>query len=91
VAYEQTVVASGYRSISELLDAGCKPWSKPLAIVVDAWEFDNEPDLMFVNENPETYGAFLKACALGVAQAREARRREEAGNGEWGKGEIGRG
>ncbi|ACB76719.1 hypothetical protein [Opitutus terrae] len=37
--------------------------------VVAALEFDNEPDLMFVAENPETYTAFLKACYLGVRES----------------------
>ncbi len=31
-----------------------------------AFEFENEPDISFVQENPETYLAFLKACYLGV-------------------------
>lgn len=32
---------------------------------VTAFEVDNEPDISFVEENAETYAAFLKACYLG--------------------------
>lgn len=41
--------------------------------LVDYWEIDNEPDISFVEENPETYAAFLKACALGL----------RSGNRQW--------
>ncbi len=33
---------------------------------VEAWEIDNEPDVGFVLENPESYAAFLKAMYLGL-------------------------
>ena len=33
---------------------------------VDAFEFENEPDIAFVQDNAETYTAYLKACYLGV-------------------------
>ena len=34
--------------------------------LIDYWEIGNEPDISFVEENPETYAAYLKACYLGV-------------------------
>jgi hypothetical protein len=34
--------------------------------LVDGWEIDNEPDISFVADNPETYAAFLKAMYLGL-------------------------
>ena len=34
--------------------------------LIDYWEIDNEPDIGYVEENPETYAAFLKACCLGI-------------------------
>ncbi len=40
--------------------------------LVDWWEIDNEPDVSFVQENPETYAAFLKACYLGFAAGASA-------------------
>ena len=40
---------------------------------VDYWEIDNEPDIGFVAENPETYAAYLKACYLGIAAGRRDR------------------
>ncbi len=33
--------------------------------LIDYWEIENEPDISSVEENPETYAAFLKACYLG--------------------------
>jgi hypothetical protein len=33
--------------------------------LVDAWEIENEPDIDFVPDNPESYAAFLKASYLG--------------------------
>ncbi|MGC4073461.1 MAG: hypothetical protein QM760_13280 [Nibricoccus sp.] len=33
---------------------------------VDAWEIGNEPDISFLEENPETYAAYLKTCRLGL-------------------------
>jgi hypothetical protein len=33
---------------------------------VDAWEIGNEPDISFLEENPETYAAYLKVCRLGL-------------------------
>ena len=36
---------------------------------VTALEFENEPDINFVEENAETYAAFQKACYLGVRAA----------------------
>ena len=37
--------------------------------VVAGLEFENEPDINFVDENAETYAAFHKACYLGVRAA----------------------
>jgi len=34
--------------------------------LVDAWEIDNEPDIGYGPDNPETYAAFLKAVYLGL-------------------------
>ena len=34
--------------------------------VVDGWEIDNEPDIDFCRDNPETYAAFFKATYLGL-------------------------
>lgn len=34
--------------------------------LVDGWEIDNEPDIDFGPDNPETYAAFLKAMYLGL-------------------------
>ncbi|MCS6244903.1 MAG: hypothetical protein H2172_13755 [Opitutus sp.] len=34
--------------------------------LVDGWEIDNEPDIDFCPDNPETYAAFLKAVYLGL-------------------------
>jgi hypothetical protein len=40
---------------------------------VTSLELDNEPDIAFVEDNPETYAAFLKTCYLGAKEgAREA-------------------
>ncbi len=40
---------------------------------VDAWEIGNEPDISFLEENAETYAAYLKTCRLGLrAGAKEA-------------------
>jgi hypothetical protein len=33
---------------------------------VDVWEIGNEPDISFLEENAETYAAWLKACRLGL-------------------------
>lgn len=33
---------------------------------VDAWEVDNEPELIYVRDNPENYAAYLKAMYLGL-------------------------
>ena len=35
-------------------------------------EFENEPDINFIEENPETHAAFQKACYLGVRAADQA-------------------
>lgn len=33
---------------------------------VDAWELDNEPELIYVRDNPENYAAYLKAMYWGL-------------------------
>lgn len=33
---------------------------------IDAWEIENEPDLIYVSDNPETYAAYLKTFYLGL-------------------------
>lgn len=33
---------------------------------IDAWEIENEPDLIYVPDNPESYVAYLKALYLGL-------------------------
>jgi hypothetical protein len=40
--------------------------------VVDVWEIDNEPDIGFGPDNPETYAAFLKAVYLGLKSGADA-------------------
>jgi len=58
----------GHRLPIDLREARerCRLLAAAYGDLVDFWEFDNEPDLTFVNENPETYAAFLKACAVGA-------------------------
>ena len=34
--------------------------------LVDLWEIGNEPDVSFVEENAETYAAYLRTCRLGL-------------------------
>jgi hypothetical protein len=46
--------------------------------LVDYWEISNEPDISFVQENPETYTAYLKACYMGVQRGNLDRRRAAA-------------
>ena len=55
--------------------------------LVAAWEIDNEPDIDFGPDNPETYAAFLKAVYLGLhsgAKSLELGARGcELGAGNW--------
>ena len=44
----------------------CQALARTYGDLIDYWEIDNEPDISFVEENPETYAAFLKACYLGI-------------------------
>ena len=62
----------GHRLPLDLRDGyeRCAGLAKAYGDLVDFWEIDNEPDLSFINENAETYAAFLKACYLGVAAGR---------------------
>lgn len=46
--------------------------ARVLGDLVDGWEIDNEPDIGFVTENPETFAAFFKACSLGIIAGRQA-------------------
>ena len=46
--------------------ARCQALARTYGDLIDYWEIDNEPDISFVEENPETYTAFLKACYLGI-------------------------
>jgi hypothetical protein len=48
----------------------CRYLANTYGDLIDYWEIDNEPDISFVQENPETYAAFLKACWLGIAAGR---------------------
>ena len=48
----------------------CRALTTSYGDLIDYWEIDNEPDIGFVEENPETYAAFLKACYLGIAAGR---------------------
>jgi hypothetical protein len=50
--------------------------------VVDTWEIDNEPDISFVQENPETFAAYHKAMYHGLTQSLRPRK---ASVGEWVK------
>jgi hypothetical protein len=34
--------------------------------LVDMWEIGNEPDISFLEDNPENYAAYLKACRAGL-------------------------
>jgi len=46
--------------------ARCQALAITYGDLIDYWEIGNEPDISFVEENPETYTAFLKACSLGI-------------------------
>jgi hypothetical protein len=46
--------------------------------LVDAWEVENEPDIGFVADNPETYAAFQKAVYLGLKHGAAAAFQSEA-------------
>jgi hypothetical protein len=41
--------------------------------LVDAWEFENEPDIGFFADNADVMAAYYKALALGIAAGRGAR------------------
>ena len=80
----------GHRLPIDLREARerCRQLAAAYGDLVDFWEFDNEPDLTFVNENPETYAAFLKACAVGaMGDGRGARGQEASGEGREARGE----
>jgi hypothetical protein len=44
----------------------CRALVERYAGLVDLWEIGNEPDISYVEENAETYAAFLKACERGL-------------------------
>jgi hypothetical protein len=46
--------------------------------VVEAWEIDNEPDIGYGPDNPESYVAFLKAVYLGLHAGAAHGERQEA-------------
>lgn len=52
----------------------CRALAATYGDLVDYWEIDNEPDISFVQENPETYAAYLKACYAGIARGNVERR-----------------
>jgi hypothetical protein len=56
--------------------ARCRQLAATYGDLIDYWEIENEPDISFVEENPETYAAFLKACYLGF----KAEEKPETGN-----------
>jgi len=53
--------------------ARCRSLAFTYGDLIDYWEIGNEPDIGYIEENPETYAAFLKACYLGVKRGMEAR------------------
>ncbi len=55
----------------------CRDLAYTYGDLIDAWEIDNEPDILFVPENAETFAAFHKACALGVLAGREHAQRSK--------------
>lgn len=62
---------SGHRLPLDLREAfrRSKRIAETYGTVVAGFEFENEPDINFVDENAETYAAFQKACYLGVRAA----------------------
>ena len=48
----------------------CRRLGAAYGDLVDVWEIENEPDIDFVAENPETYAAFQKAVYLGFKAAK---------------------
>ncbi|TAG27323.1 MAG: hypothetical protein EAZ36_06920, partial [Verrucomicrobia bacterium] len=44
--------------------------------LVDAWEFENEPDISFFADNADVFAALHKAIALGLAERRRSRSRQ---------------
>ena len=64
----------------------CRALAATYGDLIDYWEIENEPDISFVEENPETYAAFLKACYLGIAAGRsEGRGRTTEARGTEGQ------
>lgn len=50
--------------------ARCRQLAETYGDLIDAWEIAGEPDISFVEENPEIYAAYLKACYLGIKAGR---------------------
>jgi hypothetical protein len=44
----------------------CRALASAYGDLVDYWEIGNEPDISYLEENPETYASYLKACYLGI-------------------------
>lgn len=59
----------------------CRQLAVTYGDLIDYWEIENEPDISYVEENPETYAAFLKACYLGFAEGAGSGKREAVGVG----------
>ena len=61
-------VGGGYRLPLDLREAYERGrWlASTYGDLVSCWEIDNEPDIGFVADNPETYSAYLKATYLGL-------------------------
>lgn len=51
----------------------CRRLCSTYGDLVDWWEIENEPDIAFVDENPETYSAFLKSCYWGITSGHPMR------------------
>lgn len=68
----------GNRSPLDLREAfarGCE-LREAYGDLVDAWEFDNEPDILSFTGNADVFAAYHKAIALGLGLGREDSRRE---------------
>lgn len=52
----------------------CRLLAATYGDLIDYWEIGNEPDISFIEENPETYTAYLKACWWGIRAGDRERR-----------------
>ncbi len=55
----------------------CRRLAAAYGDLIDFWEIENEPDISFVEENPETYAAFLKACYVAFKSMPPSAKRQE--------------